>query len=59
MKKLMYVLLGVAGALVVKTILDRRSRAELEGALPRPLPVDFDGEVLTVEDELRAPFVEV
>ena len=57
MKKLLFVLLGAAGALLVKTILDRR--AAQEGALPRPMPAEFDGEVLTVEDELRRPFSEI
>lgn len=62
MKKFLYVLLGAAGgaagALLVKSVLDRR-RERLEGALPRPLPGDFDGEVLTALDELRGPLAEI
>lgn len=59
MNKLFYVLLGAAGALLVKSILDRRSRAALEGALPRRIPAEFDGEVFTVEDEVSGPLAEV
>lgn len=63
MKKLIYVLLGVAGgaagAVLVKTILDRRRRAALEGALPRPLPEAYDGEVRSAADELRGPLAEI
>ena len=59
MKKFLYVLLGAAGALLVKTILDRRSRTALEGALARPIPTQFDGEVYSVEDEVSGPLAEV
>lgn len=63
MKKFLYVLLGVAGAaagaVLVKTVLDRRRRADLVGALPRPLPEQYDGEVLSAVDELRGPLAEI
>lgn len=59
MNKLFYVLLGAAGALLVKSVLDRRSRRPLEGAAPRRSPVDFDGEVMTIEDEVSGPLLEV
>jgi hypothetical protein len=59
MKKLLWLALGAAGALLVKTVLDRRRRERLEGALPRPLPREFDGEVLSALDELRGPLAEV
>lgn len=63
MKKILYVLLGVAGgaagAVLIKSVLDRRRRAALEGALPRPLPERYDGEVRTAIDELRGPLAEV
>ena len=59
MKKFLYVLLGAAGALFVKAILDRRSRTVLEGALPRRVPSEFDGEVYSVEDEVTGPLAEV
>lgn len=58
MKKLLYVLLGAAGAILVKTLIDRRRRALLEGALPRPVPSEFDGEV-SIEDEIAGPLTEV
>ncbi|MCM2303957.1 MAG: hypothetical protein NDJ72_04595 [Elusimicrobia bacterium] len=63
MKKFLYVLLGVAGgaagALAVKAVLDRRRRARLEGALPRPLPESYNGEVHSALDELRGPLAEI
>jgi hypothetical protein len=59
MKKFLYVLLGAAGALLVRSILDRRSRTVTEGALPRPIPAQFDGEVYSVEDEVSGPLAEV
>lgn len=58
MKKILWFALGAAGALLVKAAIDRR-RAALEGALPRPLPEQYDGEVLTAVDELRGPLAEI
>jgi hypothetical protein len=63
MKKILYVLLGVAGgvagALAVKAVLDKRRRERIIGALPRPLPDQYDGEVQTAIDELRGPLAEI
>lgn len=59
MKKFLYVLLGAAGALLVRSILERRSRTALEGVLPRPIPTQFNGEVYSVEDEVSGPLAEV
>lgn len=55
MKKLLYVLIGAAGAVIWQSMRGARP----EGALPRPLPQDFNGEVLSAADELRAPAPEV
>lgn len=57
MKKLLYVLLGAASAVIVRSMMKREER--LEGAPPRPLPQDFNGEVLSAADELRTPAPEV
>lgn len=60
MKKLIYALLGAAAAAVaVKLVLDRRERRRVTGALPRPLPDHYDGEVMTAIDELRGPLAEI
>lgn len=59
MKKLYYALLAVAGVWAVKTILDRRERERLIGALPRPLPKEFNGEVQAAVDELKGPLAEI
>lgn len=60
MKKLIYALLGAAAAAVaVKLVLDRRERRRLVGALPRPLPDQYNGEVMTAVDELRGPLAEI
>lgn len=59
MKKIFYVLLGAAGALLAKSLLDRRARALLEGVPPRPVPPALNGEVRTAEDELRGPLAEI
>lgn len=55
MKKLMYVLLGAASAVLWQSL--RGSRPE--SVPPRPLPQDFNGEILSPADELRAPVSEV
>lgn len=57
MKKLLYVLIGAAGAVIWQSM--RGSREKIEGAAPRPLPQDFNGEVLSAAEELRAPAPEV
>jgi hypothetical protein len=60
MKKFLYALLGVAAAAVaVKVVIDRRERKRLLGALPRPLPENFNGEVMDAVDELRGPLAEI
>ncbi|MDD5301626.1 MAG: hypothetical protein PHS14_00840 [Elusimicrobia bacterium] len=59
MNKIFYALLGAAGALLAKSYLDRRARARLEGALPRPVPLELDGEVRTVADEISGPLAEI
>lgn len=59
MKKLYFALLAVAGVWAVKTVLDRRERERLIGALPRPLPAEFDGEVQDALDELKGPLAEI
>lgn len=55
MKKLLYVIIGAASAVIWQSI----RGARMEGAPPRPLPNDLDGQVLTPSDELRAPAPEV
>ncbi len=57
MKKFLYVLLGAASAVIIQSMLKREER--LEGAPPRPLPRDLDGEVLSPADELSVPASEV
>lgn len=59
MKKIYYALLAVAGIWAVKTIVDRRRRESLVGALPRPLPQEFNGEVHAAIDELKGPLAEI
>lgn len=59
MKKLYYALLAVAGIWAVKTVLDRRERDRRIGALPRPLPQEFNGEVHAAIDELKGPLAEI
>lgn len=55
MKKLMYLLIGVASVVIYKAVVE--SRAE-EGAEPRSVPHSFDG-ALSVEDEVAGPLSEV
>lgn len=55
MKKLLYVLIGAAGAVIWQSM----RGARVEGAAPRPLPKDFNGEVLSPADELSVPAPEV
>lgn len=59
MKKLFYLLLGAAGALLVKSVLDQKARARQEGAAPRRSPADLNGEILTIADEVSGPLTEV
>lgn len=55
MKKILYVLLGAATAVLWQSARGARP----QGAPPRPLPKDFNGEVLTPADELTTPAPEV
>ena len=55
MKKLMYLLIGVASVIIYKAVVE--SPVD-EGVEPRHVPHSFDG-ALSVEDEIAVPLSEV